>query len=366
MKFFIKKEKIIKPLQQVNNSISTKPILPILNNLLLTVKEQKLSLTGSDLEIELTVNIKLEKNFNHGSITVPAKKLFDICRGLPNKSKIKFFLKNKFLIIKSNKINFLLSTLPSDNFPKNKNLKNKTEFYISQNILKSLLESTQFSMANQDVRYYLNGMLFEIDKNKIKSIATDGHRLAFNSIKIDQNLSKQSIIIPRKGIIELIKILEKKNNLLKIGIGNNNIHVYFKNITFTSKLIHARFPNYKQVLPKTSNKILKVDHKKLKEALLRSTILSNEKFHGIRLYLQNNQLKITANNQEQEESTEKINVEYNNEIMEIGCNVNYILDVLNTLQCKKVHLLLNNSHSSIKIKDEEKNNSFYIIMPMRL
>lgn len=366
MKFIIEREKLIKPLQKVNNSISMRPILPILCNLLLKLENHTLSLIGTDLEIEIIANIKLKEIIKNGSITVPSRKFFDICRSFPNQSKITISLEKKYLIITSKKTRFSLSTLPSDDFPITHKIKTKIKFNISQNKLKNLIESTQFSMANQDVRYYLNGMLFETEKNKLRCVATDGHRLAICTLNTDQNILKKSIIIPRKGIIELTRILENNEKNLKIIIGNNNIRIYFDNFIFTSKLIHARFPDYQQVLPKNPDKILVANYEKIKQAFLRASILSNEKFKGVRLYITKNKLTITANNQEQEESEEIIDVQYDNEILEIGFNVNYILDVLNVLKSKKIYLLLTNSNSSIKIKEENNNSVFYIIMPMRL
>lgn len=366
MKFTIERKQLLKPLQQLSGPLSGRPKLPILSNLLLKVSEKKLSLTSTDLEVEMLAEITLKKPSENGSITVHARKFFDIWRGLPEDSEIQVTLEGNHLIMRSNRSRFSLSTLPATDFPNLDNWRSKIKFELSQVILKRLIEATQFSMAQQDVRYYLNGMLFETEGKELRTVATDGHRLAVCSLNINQDLSRHSVIVPRKGVVAFMRLLDIRNDLLKLRIGNNNIQAHAGNFTFTSKLIDSRFPDYRRVLLKNPNKKLTADCNKLKQAFSRAAILSNEKFRGVRLYITKNQLRITSNNPEQEESEEIIDVNYQNQMIEISFNVSYILDVLNVLKCEQVNLLLTDSNSSVQIEDAANNAASYVVMPIRL
>lgn len=222
-------------------------------------------------------------------------------------------------------------------------------------------------MANQDVRYYLNGMLFDAENDTLKTVATDGHRLAISALPIGQNITTPcSVILPRKGVLELSKLIDDSEELVNLQIGSNNLRVNLADFTFTSKLIDGRFPDYKRVLPRNPDKPLEVSCEELRNALSRVAILSNEKFRGVRLHINNNQLKITANNPEQEEAEELVDVQYSSSELEIGFNVTYLLDVLNALKCTTVRLLLTDSTSSVQIEDIDNTSSTYVVMPMRL
>ncbi|AMA64930.1 DNA polymerase III subunit beta [Candidatus Arsenophonus lipoptenae] len=367
MNFTIEREKLIKPLQQVSGPLSSRPKLPILGNLLLQVNKKILLLTSTDLEVEMVAKVILTEQSQNGSITVPARKFCDIWRGLPNDSKISVTLEGDRLLVRSCRSRFSLSTLPATSFPNLDNWQSEVEFELPRSTLKYLIDVTQFSMANHDVRYYLNGMLFEIKGKELRTVATDGHRLAVCSRNIiHKNLQNYSVIVPRKAIIELMRLIDNSDDVIKLQISSHNIRVHIDSLIFTSKLVDGRFPDYRRVLPKNANKIMIANCDKLKQAFSRASILSNEKFHGVRLYISKNQLKITAKNPEQEESEEIIDVHYENQKIEIGFNVSYILDVLNTLKCDQVHLLLTDSNSSIQIEDIANNSAIYIIMPMRL
>lgn len=367
MKFIIDREKLIKPLQLVSAPLSSRPTLPILGNLLLQVSDNVLSMTGTDLEIEMIVRLPLIELNESGSTTVPARKFLDICRSLPNNAKITVILDDNRLSIQSERSKFSLSTLPASDFPNLENWQSNVDFSIPQKTLKQLIDAVQFSMANQDVRYYLNGMLFETEDNSLKTVATDGHRLAVCALPIGQNIPTNcSVIMPRKGVLELAKLVSDSDELINIQIGNNNFRVNLADLTFTSKLIDGRFPDYRKVLPRNPDKILEATCEDLKNALSRAAILSNEKFKGIRLYVNENQVKITANNPEQEEAEEIIDVKYNTEPLEIGFNVTYLLDVLNTIKCDTVQMLLSDSTSSVQIEDINNQVATYVVMPMRL
>ncbi|WP_392566029.1 DNA polymerase III subunit beta [Utexia brackfieldae] len=367
MKFIIDREKLLKPLQQVSAPLSSRPTLPILGNILLQVSENTLSLTGTDLEIEMIARIPLIDANEAGATTVPARKFLDICRSLPNNANLTIVLEGSRLLIQSGRSKFSLSTLPATDFPNLENWQSDVEFYAPQKTLKYLIDAVQFSMANQDVRYYLNGMLFETEGEILRTVATDGHRLAVSSLSVGQAIpSTQSVIVPRKGVQELAKLVNDSDDQINLQIGNNSLRANLPDFTFTCKLIDGRFPDYRRVLPKNPDKTLVASCEMLKSAFSRAAILSNEKFRGIRMHLNNNQLKITANNPEQEEAEEIVDVNYPAAELEIGFNVNYLLDVLNVLKCHEVSLLLTDSTSSVQIQDVENATSTYVIMPMRL
>ncbi|WP_457913568.1 DNA polymerase III subunit beta [Candidatus Gillettellia adelgis] len=366
MKFIVKREQLLKPLQQVNNLLSSRPSLPILGNLLLRITKSYLVLIGSNLEIEIMVRVALLHVYEVGSTTIPARKFFDICRSLPETAEIIVTLKNTNILLSSGRSRFALSILPVADFPNVEDWISQIEFTLPQITLKRLIEATQFSMAHQDVRYYLNGMLFENIDKELRAIATDGHRLAVCSLPIGQQLPSYPVIIPRKGVVELMRLLDNSDAQLKLQIGTNNIRAHIGEVIFTCKLLDGHFPDYRRVLPTSSYDILETSRDLLKKAFSRVAILSNEKCRGVRLYVSYNQLKITANNAEKEEAEEILDAKYNGSEIEIGLNVNYVLDVLSVLKCKNVHLLITHSASSVQIVDSSNQTTTYIIMPMRL
>lgn len=367
MKFTIEREQLLKPLQQVSGPLGGRPTLPILGNLLLQVKEGALLLTGTDLEMEMMANVPLTQEHEVGATTVPARKFFDIWRGLPDGSEIRVELDDDRLLVRSGRSRFSLSTLPASDFPNLDDWQSEVEFSLPQSILKRLIEATQFSMAHQDVRYYLNGMLFETEGQLLRTVSTDGHRLAVCSMEIAQEeLPSHSVIVPRKGVIELMRLLDGGDSPVQLQIGSNNIRAHVGGFIFTSKLVDGRFPDYRRVLPKNPDKTLEARCDLLKQAFSRAAILSNEKFRGVRLYFSENQLRITANNPEQEEAEEIVDVSYQGTEMEIGFNVSYILDVLNALKSDNVTLFLTDAVSSVQIEDSASSAAVYVVMPMRL
>lgn len=366
MKFIVEREHLLKPLQQVSSPLGGRPTLPILGNLLLQVTEDRLLLTGTDLEMEMVARVALSAAHEPRATTVPARKFFDICRGLPEGAEIAVTLEGERMLIRSGRSRYSLSTLPASDFPDLDDWQSEVEFTLSQSILKRLIESTQFSMAHQDVRYYLNGMLFETEGEELRTVATDGHRLAVCAMPVGEALPSHSVIVPRKGVMELARMLDGGENPVKLQIGSNNIRASAGDYIFTSKLVDGRFPDYRRVLPKHPDKTLEAGCDVLKQAFARAAILSNEKFRGVRLYLSANQLKITANNPEQEEAEEILDVAYQGSEMEIGFNVSYVLDVLNALKCEEVRLLLTDGVSSVQIEDSASQAAAYVVMPMRL
>ncbi|MBF9001051.1 MULTISPECIES: DNA polymerase III subunit beta [Vibrio] len=366
MKFTIERSHFIKSLQQVSGTLGGRATLPILGNLLLKVEDNQLSMTATDLEVELVSRVTLEGEFEAGAITVPARKFLDICRGLPDSAVITVALEGDRVHLRSGRSRFSLTTLPAEDFPNIEDWQSDVEVTLTQSELKGLIEKTQFSMANQDVRYYLNGMLFEIDGNLLRSVATDGHRMAVSTTALAGDFAKNQIIVPRKGVLELVKLLDSPEQPVTLQIGSSNIRAEVNNYIFTSKLVDGRFPDYRRVLPQNTNKTLAAGCDELRQAFSRAAILSNEKFRGVRVNLADNEMRITANNPEQEEAEEMLDVTFEGDAIEIGFNVSYILDVLNTLRCDNVRFSMSDANASALVENVDDDSAMYVVMPIRL
>ncbi len=368
MKLNIKRETLLHPLQMVIGVVERKQTLPILSNVLINTNNDQLTITGTDLEVELVGISALDSSSDEASLTLPGRKLMDICKALPDDAPIELYQDKQRMVLKSGRSKFVLSTLPPKDFPNVEEHEGQLSFSVAQNKLKHALQQTAFSMAQQDVRYYLNGMLWEVGACTLKTVATDGHRLASNLIdaKIDKN-HKIQVIVPRKGVLELMRLLEDTETPVDVTLGNNHIRVSGSNYVFTSKLIDGRFPDYERVIPKKGDKILLLNRNELKLALQRTAILCNEKFHGVRFELTKGLLRLVANNPEQEAAEEEIVLDYDGENLDIGFNVNYLLDILNCLQQEHVRITLSDAGSSIRIEDPDKQgDSIFVAMPMRL
>lgn len=366
MKFTIERSHLIKPLQQVSGSLGGRATLPILGNILLQVEDNRLSMTATDLEVELISRVALEGECEAGSITVPARKFLDICRGLSDDALITVILEGDRVQLRSGRSRFSLTTLPASDFPNIEDWQSDVEISLSQETLRSLIDKTQFSMANQDVRYYLNGMLFEIDGTTLRTVATDGHRMAVALATLDQEYAPTQIIVPRKGVLELVKLLDAPEQSVILQIGSANLRAEVNNFVFTSKLVDGRFPDYRRVLPKNTNKTLEAGCDELRQAFSRAAILSNEKFRGVRVNLASEEMRITANNPEQEEAEENLDVSFSGDPIEIGFNVSYILDVLNTLRCDSVRISMSDANASALIENAQDDSAMYVVMPIRL
>ncbi|HCE1489106.1 TPA: DNA polymerase III subunit beta [Vibrio parahaemolyticus] len=366
MKFTIERSHLIKPLQQVSGALGGRPTLPILGNLLIKVEENVLSMTATDLEVELVSKVTLEGDFEAGSITVPSRKFLDICRGLPDDAIITFVLEGDRVQVRSGRSRFSLATLPANDFPNIEDWQSEVEVSLSQADLRTLIDKTQFSMANQDVRYYLNGMLFEIDGTTLRSVATDGHRMAVSQTQLGADFAQKQIIVPRKGVQELVKLMDAPEQRVVLQIGSSNVRAEVNNFIFTSKLVDGRFPDYRRVLPQHTNKTLIASCDELRQAFSRAAILSNEKFRGVRVNLAGSEMRITANNPEQEEAEEMLDVTFEGDPIEIGFNVSYVLDVLNTLRCEKVQVSMSDANASALIENADDDSAMYVVMPIRL
>ncbi|MEX2367495.1 MAG: DNA polymerase III subunit beta [Pseudohongiellaceae bacterium] len=367
MQFEISREALIKPLQLVAGVVERRQTLPVLSNVLLVLEDGQLSLTGTDLEVELIGRVAVEGGGTAGEVTVPARKLMDICKSLPDNASLKFAQEDDKIVIRSGRSRFLLSTLPPSDFPSVEESSGTLEFSVAQKTLKDMLDSTSFAMAQQDVRYYLNGMLFEVSADYLRLVATDGHRLAMHTEALKLPAAELTqVIVPRKGIQELARLLDDEDASVNVVIGTNHIQAKTDNFTFTSKLVDGKFPDYDRVLPKGGDKTIVAARQDLRHALSRTAILSNEKYRGIRLLLSNDELKILANNPEQEEAEELVSIQYKGEALEIGFNVSYLIDVLTVISSPEVKIIVSDPNSSALIEPSEENGSLYVVMPMRL
>lgn len=370
MKFSIARDSLIKPLNLVAGVVERRQTLPILSNVMLSLEGKELSLTGTDLEVELIGRVPLEAAGVDGEITVPARKLVDICKSLPEGSTINFSVESGKATVKAGRSRFTLSTLPASDFPSVEAGAGTQTLSLSQSLMKALIDSTAFAMAQQDVRYYLNGLYLEVLSGRLRVVATDGHRLALATGPDKVDAGDAGVIIPRKGVLELSRLLEGEEPL-SLSIGGNHIRAANEQFTFTSKLVDGKFPDYERVIPKNPDKALIGDRSELRQAFTRTAILSNEKYRGVRLKLSENTLEITANNPEQEQAEEVVGVDYNGGSLEIGFNVSYLLDVLAVLSQPKVRLSLSDEASSALLEHAEPGadqaaETLYVVMPMRL
>ncbi|WP_417763165.1 DNA polymerase III subunit beta [Shewanella sp.] len=366
MKFTIERDELLKPLQLVSGAVERRHNLPILSNVLVEVSGHSLKLTGTDLEVELVGSAAVSGDIQEGRTTVPAKKLLDIVKSLPEHTEVNVEQQENKWLLRCGRSRFSLATLPAEEYPNVESFAPNIEFSLSQGLLKSLIESTQFSMANQDVRYYLNGLLFETEGSVLRAVATDGHRLALSHRSIEAQLPENQVIVPRKGVVELSRLLDSDDQTIALAIGENAIRATTESAVLTSKLVDGRFPDYRRVLPKGGDKVVIASRNSLKQSLTRASILSNEKFRGVRIQLSDSLLKINANNPEQEEAEEIVDVEYVGPALEIGFNVSYLLDVLNSLKSDDVRITLSDGNSSALIENHVEEDSMYVVMPMRL
>ena len=364
MKFTAAREALLKPLQAVIGVVERRQTMPILSNVLLVARDGQLSVTATDLEVELVAQADVETGAG-GEITVSGRKLLDICRALPEGSEIDVSASGEKLAIKAGRSRFNLATLPAAEFPVIEDIKAGASIVVSQEVLGRLFEKTHFSMAQQDVRYYLNGLLVETGGGQLRAVATDGHRLALCQADIDTKVEDQQVIVPRKGVLELQRLMGGDGDL-NIELGTNHIRIQLDGIRFTSKLIDGRFPEYDRVIPKESSNELKADCVAFKGALQRTAILSNEKYRGIRLVIRDSGVVLQAHNPEQEEAEEELEVEYSGEDIEIGFNVNYLLDALGAVEGDEVTLSVQDSNSSCLIRQPGSDDCKFVVMPMRL
>lgn len=367
MNIKINRDTLLKPLSAVSGIVERRHTLPILSNLLLEAKQDNIVLTATDLEMQISLSI------NHVaagelSTTVSAKKLLDICRALPENAEINMATSDNRIQVKAGKSRFNLQTLPASDYP----IMTKTAgtqasvITIGQGALKRLFKQVEFAMAQQDIRYYLNGLLFEVNANRLNVVGTDGHRLSFTSTELSQNYEKQELILPRKTVIELIKLLDDSDEEVSVEIVPGQVNFSFGDIRLITKVIDGKFPDYNRVIPVGHKNTFTIDRMTVLLSMQRASILSNEKYRGIRLVLTNNSLRLISTNSEQEEAEEELEITYSGDALDIGFNVTYMIDVLNNVSNDQIVFSFADANSSCLVTVPDDENYKYVVMPMRI
>ncbi|RNC79253.1 DNA polymerase III subunit beta [Piscirickettsia salmonis] len=368
MKFTVQRDALLKPLQMLAGVVERRHTLPILSHILFDIQADRLQLTASDLEIELIARVQagFRGGDELGQFTLPAKKVVDIVKNIAEDILIEFHVEGERVTLSAERSRFSLSSLAAHEFPVLDSVSHGTGLALSQENLKYLFERVAFSMAQQDVRHYLNGMLLEADNNILRAVATDGHRIALASVPMSVQVSdKKQVILPRKGVQELARLLNLQSEI-ELTLTENHLRVFTDEFTFSSKLIEGKFPDYRRVIPESNDQLVLVDRDALKQALVRVVILSNEKYRGVRMELSTNTLKMGANNPEQEEAEDYLEVSYEGRPLEIGFNASYLQDILSVLSPGPVRLLLKDATASVLIQESADADACYVVMPMRL
>ncbi|NJM13774.1 MAG: DNA polymerase III subunit beta [Synechococcaceae cyanobacterium SM1_2_3] len=366
MKLEAKREQLLKPLQHVIGAVERRQTLPILTNVLMTVRERDLTLTATDLEVELSVRADLVAEAP-GVITLPARKLHDILRALPEDGAVTLSVENDKATVRCGRSRFTLGTLPAADFPTLEDLPFEGDMRLHQGALRSLIERTHFAMAQQDVRYYLNGLLLEVSPGLLRIVATDGHRLAFQELPTEVDVTEtRQVIVPRKGVMELMRLLTDSDAEVALKLGANHIRATMGDIRFTSKLIDGKFPDYQRVIPREGSRVVIADRVALRNALTRTSLVLSDKTQGIRLQLDDWILRTQAQNPDQEEAEEEVEINYSGGPLEIGFNGSYLLDALGALGGELAKLSFADAGSSCLIEEAEGGSGKHVIMPMRL
>src|SRR5687768_907448 len=365
MRFSLQREVFLKPLAQVVNVVERRQTLPVLANLLVQVKNGQLSLTGTDLEVEMIARAAVD-DAQDGEVTVPARKWFEIVRALPDGSKVVVSQTADKITVQAGRSRFTLASLPANDFPSIDEVEANERVRVPEAALKELIERTAFAMAQQDVRYYLNGLLFDLRESSLRCVATDGHRLALCESPLENGaMTKRQLIVPRKGVQELQRLLEGGDRELELELGRGHLRVKRDDVTFTSKLIDGRFPDYEAVIPIGADREVRIDREVLRASLQRAAILSNEKYRGVRIEVSPGQLKISAHNPEQEEAQEEVEADTRVSDLAVGFNVNYLMDALSALRDENVVLPLRDAHSSARVRQASNDRCRQVVMPLR-
>jgi DNA polymerase III subunit beta len=359
-------DKLLGPLQQVTGIVERRHTLPILSNVLITAAEGKVDFLATDLEVQITSTAGLDGNAE-GTVTAGARKLYDILRSLPEDAEVSLEAKENRMTVRAGKSRFNLQTLAAADFPRMVEAKDASKtLTLPQKALKDALRLVQFAMAVQDIRYYLNGVLFSVDKDTLRVVATDGHRLSYASQQLDGDHGNVEAILPRKTVLELIKLLSDNDDPVSLAIGTNQARFSFSGIEIVSKIVEGKFPDYAKVVPTTHKNRVSLDRAQLAQSLNRAAILSNEKIRGVRLVFTKGALSIICTNNEQEEAEEGLAVEYDGDPLDIGFNISYLLDVLNHVDSPTVSMAMGDSNSSALIQMPGREDFKYVVMPMRI
>jgi len=365
MKVSASRESLLAPLQSVIGVVERRQTMPVLANVLLVARGEKLTVTGTDLEVELVAASAVTVQ-QAGDVTVPGRKLLEIVRTLPEKATVSLVREAERVVVKAGRSRFTLSSLPASEFPVIEEINAKQVIRVGREHFRRLIEKTHFAMAQQDVRYYLNGTLLETSGTTLRAVATDGHRLSMAETELSEAATTaQQVIVPRKGILELQRILGGEGEL-ELSIGSNHVRAQIGDIRFTSKLIDGKFPEYSRVIPAKPPHTMSAGRDLMRQALQRTSILSNEKYRGVRLTFAENSLTIQAHNPEQEEAEDQIEVSYSGAALEIGFNVTYLLEALAAVDVETVDVSITDSNSSCLIRAPGDNSVKFVVMPMRL
>ena len=367
MNIKINRDTLLKPLSSVSGIVERRHTLPILSNLLLEAKQDKIVLTATDLEMQISLSVETAMG-GELSTTVSAKKLLDICRSLPENADITMTTQDSRIQVKAGKSRFNLQTLPAADYPVMSKAAGAAGpvIKIGQRTLKRLFKQVEFAMAQQDIRYYLNGLLFEVSANRLNVVGTDGHRLSFTSTELSQNYEKQELILPRKTVIELIKLLDESDEEVTIEITSGQVNFSFGAIRLISKVIDGKFPDYTRVIPTGHQNNFTVGRMPILLSMQRASILSNEKYRGIRMVLGKDNLRLISTNSEQEEAEEEMEVNYPGDSLDIGFNVTYMIDVLNNVDSENIIFSFADANSSCLVTVPDDSNYKYVVMPMRI
>jgi len=361
------RDTLLKPLQSVSGIIERRQTLPILSNVLIVRHQGSLDLVASDIEIEITSTVEVTTG-DEQAVTVNARKLLDILRALPDSANLTVTQQDRRMQLRAGKSRFSLQTLPAEDFPRMAPPEGDVaRFTLSQGVLKRLFALVHYAMAQQDIRYYLNGLLVMIEPGQLRVVATDGHRLgmATQSVEIE-GIARQEVILPRKTVVELSRLLADDETPVEIQLSANQARFSLGNTTIVSKLIDGKFPDFNRVIPKQHQRIFTVARVPIQQALQRAAILTNDKFRGVRWILTENSLRFSCSNTDQEEAQEEMDIDYTGEALDVGFNVSYLLDVLNHLDVEEVQWALGDANSSALLTIPGRDDFKYVVMPMRI
>ncbi len=367
MQFQIARDALLKPLQLVSGVVERRGTLPVLSNLLLELRGNRLSLTSSNQELELSAEVDVSDVQADGRITASARKLFDICRSLPEESEIRFKVDGAKLKVSSSQSNFTLATLPAEDFPKTESEIDTIALTLTQEQLSEVLASTSFAMAQKDFRPYLNGVLIEVDAASLRAVATDGHRLALHTVQVETNAEeKHQLILPRRSAIELARLLQEPDQPVTVTGGAGHFRARMSNCAFVSKLVNSRFADYERVIPRGGSKVLVGDREALRQACHRASILFSEKYQIASFKLSPGEFKVVARNPDQEVSEESVVIDYEGDPIEIGFNVSYLIDVFSAIRTDKVRMELTDANGAVLLEPVENYGASFVVSPSRL
>ncbi len=359
------RDALLKPLQVVSGIVERRQTLPILANILVRKDGERVSFTATDLEIQIQTSADIGAGKDAAATTVAARKLVDILRALPE-ADVALSLSNKKMAIASGRSKFNLQTLAAEEFPTVAQAEFTADFTLPASTLKYLLSMVHFAMAQQDIRYYLNGMLLVVDGTTVRAVATDGHRLALCEVAKEGASNKIEAIIPRKTVLELSRLLPESDDPVRVQMAANQVKFSFDDIELVSKLVEGKFPDYQRVLPAANTKVFAIGREDLMHALQRAAILTTDKFKGVRMVLAAGSLKITSTNADQEDAQDELEIDYAGEGLDIGFNVNYLLDVLANLKNEQIRFSLGDALGSALITMPDSEKFKYVVMPMRI